>query len=244
MNDLIKKVIIGLGAMVGTFVLFVVIFWFLFSFRAGSAQGEAPAGKETAALAPAPTVRVRGGEGTTRGESIAGGDILATADLQGRNIPLEPKIEGYDWAKWGMNFDEVTQHLKDDGVRDIEIYKPEKPDFTNIVALNPDSKKYKVEYRFYNNSLFYVEVYYSDLYRTTPFSAFFGDLMEVYGNPYDKYTTVDELGQVIFHVRWDTEDSLIEFVSRPRGYFSLSLSSQVTIIKLEVLRRTEEKTAF
>ena len=143
-----------------------------------------------------------------------------------------------------MRFDDVLTRVQEEGGEYVDVFRAEGSDFASIVALNPDPKRLKVEYRFYLDGLFYVEVFYSDFYQSSPFSSFLLPKMTEYGRPYEEYATVDELGNIILHAKWDTEDSLIELISHPGGNYSLFLSSQLTLIQLEESRKTEERLAY
>jgi len=102
-----------------------------------------------------------------------------------------------------------------EGVQDTVVFRsPANPEFVSLVALNPNPERNKVEYRFYNDQLFHIEVYYSDFYANESFVSFLLNLMSEYGKPYEISTKVDELGNVNLHVRWDTDVSMIEMVSR------------------------------
>ena len=118
---------------------------------------------------------------------------------------------------------------------------PVNPEFVSLVALNPNPERNKIEYRFYNDQLFHIEVYYSDFYVNESFVSFLLNLMSQYGKPYEISTKVDELGNVNLHVRWDTDVSMIEMVSRPNGQYSLFLDYQLALIQLEQLRKSEER---
>ncbi|HUU27291.1 MAG TPA: hypothetical protein VM123_05725 [archaeon] len=238
MNDKIKMIVLGLGAVVGSFVLFMLIFWFVLQSRTGSAAGESAGQTAEGAVAAetGPEAQV-----SSRSKRVPGGEVLSNADVLGEDIPLEPKVEGYGWAKWGMNIDEVKGLLQQDGVKAVEEYAPENSDFASVAVLNPDQERFKVEYQFYNKNLFHVEVYYSDYYKTSSFNAFMAPLMGKYGRPYEQSATVDELGKIILHAKWDTEDSLIELVSYPNGHYALFISSQTTLIQLMDLRKTQER---
>ncbi len=233
MNNLIKIVVFGLGATIVGFLIFGAIFWFLLSNRGAESAEAATAGEPPAPTAH-PAARQESGQ-------TPGGDVLAYADVLGGDIPAEPQVSGYDWASWGMTGEQVRQHLDQEGQREIISYSPPGTELTILTVLNPDDRRFKVEYRFHAGGLFYVEVYYSDFYRNQSFNQFLLNMMQEYGRPYEESATVDELGKVVLHAKWDTEASLIELVSRPNGRFSLHLSSQLTMIQLEEARKTEER---
>ncbi len=239
MNDKIKLIVFGVVGLIGSFAVFLAIFWLIFSMRAPAqpAQAEVPAGGQAAA---AEIARISARRDTT----VPGGEVMAYADVLGENIPLEPQVNGYHWAVWGMNLEQVLSGLKQEGVQEIQTYSPEGKNFTCLVALNPDNLRYKVEYRFYANELFHVEIFYSDFYRTTAFNAFLLDRMREYGRPYEQYATVDELGNVILHAKWDTEQTLVELVAHPNGRYSLFLDRQLTIIQLEEQRKAQERLQY
>jgi len=242
MDDKIKMIALVLGGFFITFLISIVIFWIILSpgqqravqmAEVGTPQVESP-------------MELSGGRALARAreERVPGGEVLAFADVLGESIPLEVEVHGYDWATWGMGVDEVLSHLREDGVQSPESFSPENSDFTSVVALNPDPKRFKIEYRFYNDMLFHIEVFYSDFLKNTTFNAFLLSKMSEYGRPYEQYATVDEMGKVILHAKWDTEESLIELVSRPNGFYSLFISSQLTLIRLEDARKSEERLTF
>ena len=242
MSDKIKMIALLLGGFLITFLISIVIFWIILSpgqqravqmAEGGTPQVESP-------------MELSGGRALARAreERVPGGEVLAFADVLGESIPLEVEVHGYDWATWGMGVGEVLSHLREDGVQSPEAFSPENSDFTSVVALNPDQKRFKVEYRFYNDMLFHIEVFYSDFLKNTTFNAFLLSKMSEYGRPYEQYATVDEMGNVILHAKWDTEESLIELVSRPNGIYSLFISSQLTLIRLEDARKSEERLTF
>jgi hypothetical protein len=238
MKDNIRLIVLGLVGLAGSFVVFIVVFYVMFSMK--SQDAPAPAQAAPAQAPPqsaAPAARPAAGQAS----KMAGGEVLAYSDVLGENIPLEPKVDGYDWAKWGMPLDQVMATLKTEGQKELEVYSPDSSTFISVVSLNPDEKRYKVEYRFYNKSLFHVEVFYSAFFKNNSFNAFLLDKMREYGRPYEQYATVDEMGRVILHAKWDTEDSLIELLSRPNGLYALFLDSQATLIQLEEARKTEER---
>lgn len=240
MSDKLKLIIFGLGGMVGSFLLILLIFWFVLSPKAKSeaqmAEPEAPAAQSTTPAQDAPAAPV-----AEKGKRVPGGEVLEIADVLGQEIPLEPKVTGYGWANWGMSAADVLARLAKDGVSDTVYYKP-KPDseFSSVVALNPDPERYKIEYRFYNDKLFHAEVYYSDTFKSNTFNSFLLSMMTKYGRPYEQYGSIDEAGNVIMHVKWDTEDSLIELVARPKGVYSVFIDSQVTLIQLEEARKAQD----
>ncbi len=239
MNDKIKLIVFGVAGLVGSFAIFVVIFWLIFSMRAPDASQAAPAEGEAQDQA-GEVARVQARRDTT----VPGGEVMAYADVLGADIPLEPQVDGYHWATWGMNTEQVMAGLKQEGVQDIQSFSPEGRNITSIVALNPDNLRFKVEYRFYNNELFHVEIFYSSYYRTTSFNAFLLDRMREYGRPYEQYATVDEMGNVILHAKWDTEQTLVELVAYPNGRYSLFLDRQLTIIQLEEQRKAQERLQY
>ena len=244
MDEKIKMIAILLG---GTFVLFLITmgaFWIIL--RPGQQQSEAQ--KTQSGTAPKADASMelldQRSLARTRSERVPGGEVLAFADVLGESIPLEVEVSGYGWATWGMTVEQVLARLAEDGVKEPEMFRPEESDITSVVALNPDSKRYKIEYRFYDNRLFHIEVFYSDFFKNNTFNAFLLTKMSEYGRPYEQYATVDEMGSVILHAKWDTEESLIELVSRPNGFYSLFISSQLTLIQLEEARKTEERLTY
>lgn len=242
MDDKIKVIALGLGGLVVLFMISIGFFWIILSpgqqRAARMAEGGTPLAESSMELS--------GGRALARAreERVPGGEVLAFADVLGENIPLEVEVHGYGWANWGMSVDEVLSRLREDGVQSPEVFRPENSDFVSVVALNPDSKRFKIEYRFYNDMLFHIEVFYSDLFKITTFNAFLLSKMSEYGRPYEQYATVDEMGNVILHAKWDTEESLIKLVSRPNGFYSLFISSQLTLIQLEEARKSEERLTF
>ena len=243
MDEKIKMIAILLG---GTFVLFLITmgaFWIILSPGQQSAA-QTPESSAAPQVDASMQLLDQRSLARARGERVPGGEVLAFADVLGESIPLEVKIRGYGSATWGMSVEQVLARLAEDGMQSPEMFRPEDSDFTSVVALNPDSKRYKIEYRFYDNRLFHIEVFYSDYFKTNTFNAFLLTKMSEYGRPYEQYATVDEMGSVIFHAKWDTEESLIELVSRPNGFYSLFVSSQLTLIQLEEARKTEERLTY
>jgi hypothetical protein len=241
MNDMIKMIVMGVGGAVVSFLLILGVFWFVLS-PGEDAEAMQPEGDETAAAQGASaSVMSR----TQRQQSVPGGEVLAFADVLGENIPLEASVDGYGWARWGMSTQEVMTRLGNEGVADTAAYKPPRnPDFVSLVALNPDEKRYKVEYRFFKEKLFHIEVYYSDYFENNSFNSFLLSKMSEYGRPYDMNVRVDELGNVILNTKWDTESSLIELVSRPNGRYSLFLDNQIVLYQLGEARKSEERLTF
>jgi len=241
MNDKLKLIIFGLGGMVGSFLLILLIFWLVLSPKAKS-EAQMAETEAQAAQATAPAQESPAAPAVEKGQRVPGGEVLEIADVLGQEIPLEPKVTGYGWANWGMSAADVLAHLAQDGVSDTVYYKPTTDsDFSSVVALNPDPERYKIEYRFYNDKLFHAEVFYSDAFKSNTFNSFLLSMMTKYGRPYEQYASVDEAGNVILHVKWDTEDSLIELVARPRGVYSVFIDSQVTLIQLEEARKALDR---
>jgi len=242
MDEKIKMIALGLGGFVVTFLLSIGIFWIIL--RPGEKAVGQPA--ESGAPKTDASLELLGQEALAkaRSERVPGGEVLAFADVLGENIPLEIEVRGYGWASWGMSMDQVLSNLKEQGVRSPEVFQPENTNFASVVALNPDEKRYKIEYRFYNDRLFHIEVFYSDVFKNITFNAFLLTKMTEYGRPYEQYATVDEMGNVILHAKWDTEESLIELVSRPNGYYSLYIDSQLTLIQLGEERKSEERLMY
>ena len=243
MDEKIKMIVIMAGAMVGSFVFFFLIFWLVLPKAGPEAGSEAAAESGTTAEMAGEVTGIQTST-VDRRRRVPGGLQLSAANVLGVNIPAEAKVEGYGWAKWGMNVDTVLARLREEGVEQLVSYRPENSDFASVVDLNPDEYHFKIEYRFYNDRLFHVEVYYSDYYKSNSFNQFLLEKMTEYGRPYEQYATVDELGKVILHAKWDTEDSLIELVGRPEGRFSLFIDSWMTLIQLEEARKTEERLAY
>ena len=241
MNDKIKLIVLGLGGFVITFGLMIFVFKLVLA--PGQKAAEEQMSQPEGAAAPTAQTAQPNAE-SMRNRRVAGGVQIASADVLGENIPLEVNVKGYDWATWGMTLQQVLDHLGQDGVADTVVFRPANTDFVSVVALNPDTKRFKIEYRFYNNTLFHIEVFYSDEYRNNSFNAFLLSMMTEYGRPYEQYATVDEMGYVILHVKWDTEDSLIELVGHPNGRYSLFLDNQLVLIQLEEVRKSEERLAF
>ena len=242
MDDKIKMIAIGLGGFVVTFLLSIGLFWIILS--PGEQSAAQPAGVQAPQTDASLELLDQGSLAKARSERVPGGEVLAFADVLGESIPLEVEIRGYGWASWGMSQDQVLSRLKEEGVQSPEVFQPEDSDFASIMALNPDDKRYKIEYRLYNDMLFHIEVFYSDFFKNTTFNAFLLTKMSEYGRPYEQFATVDEMGNVVLHAKWDTEESLIELVSRPNGYYSLFISSQLTLIQLEEARKSEERLVF
>ena len=241
MSDKLKLIIFGLGGMVGSFLLILLIFWFVLSPKAKSetqmAEPEAPAAQTATPPQGAPAA-----PGVEKSKRVPGGEVLEIADVLGQEIPLEPKVIGYGWSEWGMSAADVLAHLAKDGVSDTVYYKPNADSqFSSVVALNPDPERFKIEYRFYNDKLFHAEVYYSDTYKSNTFNSFLLSMMTKYGRPYEQFAAIDEAGNVILHVKWDTEDSLIELVARPKGVYSVFIDAQVTLIQLEEARKAQDR---
>jgi len=240
MNDKIKLIVLGLGGFVIGLGLMIGIFWMVLS-RGGKAAAEQTAqpGGQTQQTMPA-----QQSVEAMKERRVPGGEVLAFADVLGENIPLEPTVSGFSWATWGMTLQQVLEHLGQEGATDTVIYQPATTEFISVVALNPDPKRFKIEYRFYNNALFHIEIFYSDFYKNNAFNAFLLSKMSEYGRPYEQFATVDDMGDVILHAKWDTEESLIELVGRPDGHFSLFLDSQVVLIQLEEARKAEERLTY
>ncbi len=245
MNDMIKLIVMGVGGAIVSFLLILGVFWFTLSpgddAAAGLQEGDggaASAAQQQGAAASSMALQ-------QQRQRVPGGEVLAFADVLGENIPLEATVDGYGWASWGMSLQEVMTRLGNEGVSDTVVFQPpKKPEFTSLVALNPDEMRFKVEYRFLNNRLFHIEVYYSDYFENNSFNAFLLSKMSEYGRPYDINVRVNELGDVILNAKWDTEESLIELVSRPNGRYSLFLDHQMVLYQLEEARKSEERLMF
>jgi len=237
-------IIIAVGGMMGSFLLFLLVFAVLFKGGAepsaeAAAQGQVP-GSEAGTITTG-----RGVPGSPQVRRSGVDDVMLYSSEMEETIPVNPKIEGYNWAKWEMSVDTVLVGLRMEGISEVERYSPPDSDFANLVVLMPDEKRLKVEYRFYKNRLFHVEIYYSSYYQETVFNTFLFDMMRHFGKPYEITPSVDELGKVILHVKWDREDSLIELVSKPNGYYSLFLRNQEIIYQLEEARKSSERiTAY
>lgn len=242
MDDKVKLIILAVGGMVGSFVLFFLVFYFAFPPEAetvGEAAAERPEAGQGIGLT------ALGQRGKDYGSHVRSGgeDILFYFHEMGETIPLYPKIEGYGTARWGMSMEEILGGLgslsdKTDAV--VEQYTPPDSDFTNLVVLNPDNRHLKVEYRFYRDRLFYIEVYYA--LESKEFDALLMRMMRRYGKQYEQYASADELGNIVINVSWDTDGSLIELVSRPNGRYSISFRSQELIYELEEVRKKAERT--
>ncbi len=242
MNDMIKLIVMGVGGAVVSFMLMLGVFWFVLSpgEDAGAMQPEGGGGDTQPQSASAAAMSRQ-----QRQQSVPGGEVLAFADVLGENIPLEASVDGYGWARWGMSLQEVMTRLGNEGVADTAVYAPPRNrEFVSLVALNPDEKRYKVEYRFFDEKLFHIEVYYSDYFENNSFNAFLLSKMSEYGRPYDMNVKVDELGNVILNTKWDTENSLIELVSRPNGRYSLFLDHQIVLYQLGEARKSMERLTF
>lgn len=239
-----KLIVIGVGGAVVCFLLMLGVFAMLLSPGEQSAA-EQPAAEGQAAMAGGQAMASVEMTRQQMQRRVPGGEILAYADVLGETIPLESSVDGYGWAKWGMTLQEVMNRLGNEGVSDTVAFRPpQNPEFVSLVALNPDPKRYKVEYRFYNNKLFHLEVYYSDYFEGNSFNAFLLSKMTEYGRPYDINIRVDELGNVNLFAKWDTEESMIELVSRPNGRYSLFLDHQLVLFQLEEARKREEQLTF
>jgi hypothetical protein len=250
MDDKIKLIVIAGGGALVSFALFFGVFYMIYSGGAESAADPAAQAQQAGQQASSASSSGGEGQGGSRRRPWLESMIVASSEMQ-QAIPANPKIEGYNKATWGMTVDTVFFGLRNeledriqDGYSALEKYSPPDSDFTNVVMLNPDEKRLKVEYRFYKNRLFHVEVYYSSYYRETVFNTFLFERMCDFGKPYEISPTVDELGSVILHVKWDTEKSLIELVSKPNGYYSLYLQSQQVIYQLEEVRKSAERITY
>jgi hypothetical protein len=242
MNDMIKLIVMGVGGAVVSFLLILGVFWFVLS-PGDDAEAMLPEGDQQAAQQQDASASAM--SRPQRQQSVPGGEVLAFADVLGENIPLEASVDGYGWARWGMSIRDVMARLASEGVADTAAYSsPRNPKFVSLVALNPDEKRYKVEYRFFEQRLFHIEVYYSDYFENNSFNAFLLSKMSEYGRPYDMNVRVDDLGNVILNTKWDTENSLIELVSRPNGRYSLFLDHQIVLYQLGEARKSEERLAF
>ncbi len=242
MSDMVKLIVMGVGGAVVSFLLMLGVFYFLLSPDEDTAAAGGQQGSETAVQATPQQRAAAVSVARRMQQSVPGGDVLAYADVLGEDIPLEASVDGYGWASWGMSLQDVTARLGEEGVTDTAVYKPpENPEFVSVVALNPDEERYKVEYRFYNEKLFHIEVYYSDHFENHSFNSFLLDKMSEYGRPYDMNVRVDELGNVILNTKWDTENSLIELVSRPNHRYSLFLDNQIVLYQLGEARKMEER---
>ncbi|MBN2289095.1 MAG: hypothetical protein JXQ83_07145 [Candidatus Glassbacteria bacterium] len=249
MDDKVKLIVIAAGGMLGSFVLFFLVFYFVFP--PDAEPGEMAAQAQVAGQEAASSQMAQGGQATSRSRASAADAVMLYSGEMEQTIPANPKIEGYNWAKWGMDVDTVLAMLRKEigeraveGYAAIETYSPPDSAFTNVVALNPDEKRLKVEYRFYKDRLFHVEVYYSSYYREKVFNTFLFEMMRVFGKPYEIYPSVDEMGNIILHVKWDTEDSLIEMISKPNGFYSMFLRSQQIIYTLEEVRKSAERITY
>ncbi len=242
MDDKVKLIILAAGGMVGSFVLFFLVFYFVFPPEAetvGEAAAERPEAGQGIGLT------ALGQRGKDYGSHVRSGgeDILFYFHEMGETIPLYPKIEGYGTAGWGMSMEEILGGLgslsdKTDAV--VEQYTPPDSAFTNLVVLNPDNRHLKVEYRFYRDRLFYIDVYYA--LESKEFDALLMRMMRRYGKQYEQYASADELGNIVINVSWDTDGSLIELVSRPNGRYSISFRSQEIIYELEEVRKKAERS--
>lgn len=245
MSDSMKLIVMGVGGVVVSFLLMLGLFAIVLSPGDEAAseqameaqQGGMAGGQGMAATTEMARQRMQ--------QRVPGGEVLAFADVLGEEIPLETSVDGYGWAKWGMSPQDVKTRLASEGVRDtVSFSPPDNPEFISLVSLNPDSMRYKVEYRFYENKLFHIEVYYSDYFQNNSFSAFLLSKMSEYGRPYDLNVRVDELGNVNLYAKWDTEDSMIELLSKPEGKYALFLDYQLVLYQLEEKRRNEERLTF
>lgn len=244
MSDMVKLIVMGVGGAVVIFLLMLGVFALVLSPDGDAAAGQPEGGESTAQTTPQQSVAATSMAHRAR-QSVPGGEVLAFADVLGEDIPLEASVDGYGWARWGMSVQEVSTRLGDEGVADTAVYAPpQNPEFVSVVALNPDEKRYKVEYRFYDGRLFHIEVYYSDYFENNSFNSFLLSKMSKYGRPYDMNVKVDEMGNVILNTKWDTENSLIELVSRPNGRYSLFLDHQIVLYQLGEARKSEERLAF
>jgi hypothetical protein len=234
-------IVIGVGGAVVSFMLMLGVFWFILSpgEEATAGQQQQQARMQTM---PDRTPPAAGEQGDLASRRVPGGDVLAFADVLGAQIPTNPTVNGYEWATWGMTLQAVLDRLGQQGVRDTVVFRPEdNPEFVSVTSLNPDPQRYKVEYRFYNDELFHIEVFYSDRFENNSFNSFLLSKMSDYGKPFEVSVRVNELGQVILYAKWDTEESLIELVGKPGGRFSLFLDRQITLYQLEAERKQEER---
>ena len=248
MDDKLKLIIIAVPGMLVGFLLFLLVFSWVYgtwifappegAATAGSAAEGPESGRETGLTALGQTGKDFGSHVRSGGE-----DILFYFHEMGETIPLYPKIEGYGNAKWGMSMEEIRgglEALSTNPDAGVEQYTPPDSDFTDLVVLNPDNRHLKVEYRFYKDRLFYIEVYYAS--PSKEFDALLMRMMRRYGKQYEQYASANELGNIVINVAWDTDGSLIELVSRSNGYYSLSFRSQEIIYELEEVRKKAERS--
>ncbi|MFC1537623.1 hypothetical protein ACFL4P_02225 [Gemmatimonadota bacterium] len=250
MDDKIKLIVIAGGGSLVIFALFFGVFYMTSSGGAGSAADPAAQAQQAGLQASSASSSSEGQGGSRSRGSGVEAMMLYSSEME-QTIPANPKIEGYLWAVWGMTVDTVLLELRrelgdriQEGYSALESYSPPDSAFTNVVMLNPDKTRLKVEYRFFKNSLFHVEVYYSSYFKEKVFNTFLFDMMCLFGKPYEISPTVNELGNVILHVKWDTEKSLIELVSKPNGYYSLYLQSQQVVYRLEEARKSAERITY
>ena len=106
MSDMVKVIVIGVGGAVVTFLLMLGVFWMMLSPSDQAATAEQPAECQPQAMAggqmaipPPPEMSAQ----QQMQQRVPGGEVLAFADVLGENIPLETSVDGYGWARWGMN---------------------------------------------------------------------------------------------------------------------------------------------
>ncbi|MEA2063242.1 MAG: hypothetical protein U9P14_06070 [Gemmatimonadota bacterium] len=240
MDDKMKLIIIGVAGSLVSFALFFFIFKLVMPAPApeAAAAAAAAAGQEQAGAST--PVSLQGVP--SRVDRMPGAEIIVPDYEIGEIIPDNPIVLGYDSTMWGMDPDTVRQIVRQLGYPAPLEYTPDKTEFISLVYLNPDIRRVKVEYRFFRGRLFHVEVYYSSAeHKNMGYSAFLLNIMRRYGKPYEEYSSVNELGDIIMHVKWDTEHSLIELVSRPHGHYSLFIRSQGIGYELEEVRKDAEQ---
>ena len=104
MSNMVKIIVIGVVGAVVSFLLMLSVFWIVLKPGQEAATAEQPAESQPQEMASGqmalpPDISSQ----QQMQQRVPGGEVLAFADVLGENIPLETSVDGYGWARWGMN---------------------------------------------------------------------------------------------------------------------------------------------